>query len=187
MSTKSELKAFFEDGDTPDSTQFGDLIDSTLNLSESGQQVLHGTLSASALLAQSYNIDAISIGGQVTAELTSSNQFGSIMNDTHGFTGSLQVDNSSSVATFFTGSAPVCIGNSTTPQVNSGLTIFKSKTMGTSTIQATQSLSSSILITGSKNPDGITFGHLAFDTNEILQFGHNLSILGLYFYLQVVM
>ena len=67
MSTKSELKAFFEDGDTPDSTQFGDLIDSTLNLSESGQQVLHGTLSASALLAQSYNIDAISIGGQVTA------------------------------------------------------------------------------------------------------------------------
>ena len=177
MSTKSELKGFFEDGDTPDSIQFGDLIDSTLNLSESGQQVLQGTLSASALLSNTYNLSAFGFEGIVTTTLTESNQFGNSPDDIHGFTGSFQVLNTGSIPSFFTGSAPVIIGKRTTTLVNGGLEIFKPFTMGTITNQVSQSRSASLIITGAKDVLGvIDFGHLAFDTNEILQFGHNLSI-----------
>ena len=45
---KATLKSYFESGDIPNQSQYGDLIDSQFNLSEVDQQIINGTLSASA-------------------------------------------------------------------------------------------------------------------------------------------
>ena len=44
---KTTLKGYFETGDVPNQSQYGDLIDSNLNLSETGTQIITGTISAS--------------------------------------------------------------------------------------------------------------------------------------------
>ena len=60
---KTTLKGYFETGDVPNQSQYGDLIDSNLNLSETGTQILTGTISAS-------NFDAsnnLTISGHISA------------------------------------------------------------------------------------------------------------------------
>ena len=68
------LKGYFETGDIPNQSQYGDLIDSNLNLSETGTQIITGTISASKLDASTYisssgNIQAV---GYVSASAISS-------------------------------------------------------------------------------------------------------------------
>ncbi len=60
---KTTLKGYFETGDVPNQSQYGDLIDSNLNLSETGTQIITGTISAS-------NFDAsnnLTISGHISA------------------------------------------------------------------------------------------------------------------------
>ena len=71
---RTTLKGYFETGDVPNQSQYGDLIDSNLNLSETGTQIITGTISASKLDASTYisssgNIQAI---GYVSASAISS-------------------------------------------------------------------------------------------------------------------
>jgi len=68
------LKGYFETGDVPNQSQYGDLIDSNLNLSETGTQIAAGTISSSKLDASTYisssgNIQAV---GYVSASAISS-------------------------------------------------------------------------------------------------------------------
>jgi len=46
---KTTLKGYFETGDIPSQAQYADLIDSKLNLSETGVQIAAGTISSSFL------------------------------------------------------------------------------------------------------------------------------------------
>ena len=46
---RSTLKGYFETGDVPSQVQYADLIDSKVNLSDTGVQIINGTLSASFL------------------------------------------------------------------------------------------------------------------------------------------
>ena len=58
MANKTNLKTYFETGNIPKQSQYADLIESNLNLQETGTQILVGTLSSSNLLAnkfQAYN------------------------------------------------------------------------------------------------------------------------------------
>jgi len=68
--TKSVLKGYFETGDSPSQAQYADLIDSKLNLAETGVQIAAGTISSS-FLAVANHITAsgnISASGILTAE-----------------------------------------------------------------------------------------------------------------------
>ena len=78
--TKSVLKGYFETGDSPSQAQYADLIDSKLNLAETGVQIAAGTISSSILDAsvslKSINITAsnnISASGTITANTLTSN------------------------------------------------------------------------------------------------------------------
>ena len=89
MATQSreDLKGYFINGATPDQIEFGDLIDSQLNLKDNGTQIVQGTISASSLLASTYDLEAITLG--TTIDITESNTFGNSTDDIHRFTGSL--------------------------------------------------------------------------------------------------
>jgi len=54
MANKNTLKGYFNTGDIPNQSQYADLIDSNLNLQETGTQVLVGTLSSSFLEVQNH-------------------------------------------------------------------------------------------------------------------------------------
>ena len=67
---RTTLKGYFETGDIPSQTQYADLIDSKLNLAETGVQIIEGTISSS-FLAVANHITAsgnISASGILTAE-----------------------------------------------------------------------------------------------------------------------
>jgi hypothetical protein len=91
MANKTTLKGYFEIGDIPSQAQYADLIDSNLNLQETGTQILVGTLSASFLEVQNHitssgNISAsgylvaqnITASGNISASYTSTGSFGSL-------------------------------------------------------------------------------------------------------------
>ena len=102
---RTTLKGYFETGDVPNQSQYGDLIDSKLNLSDTGTQILTGTISASnfdasnniivnghisasghigaSAISASSNID---VGGKITA-LTGS--FGHMVGNLADLTGSI--------------------------------------------------------------------------------------------------
>jgi hypothetical protein len=63
MANKTTLKGYFEIGDIPSQAQYADLIDSNLNLQETGTQILVGTLSASFLEVQNH----ITSSGNISA------------------------------------------------------------------------------------------------------------------------
>ena len=67
---KKTLKGYFETGDVPNQTQYQHLIDSQLNLAETGTQILVGTLSSSFLEVENHITASgnISSSGTVTAE-----------------------------------------------------------------------------------------------------------------------
>ena len=72
---KKTLKGYFETGDVPNQTQYQHLIDSQLNLAETGTQILVGTLSSSFLEVENHitasgNISAS--GNIITTNITSS-------------------------------------------------------------------------------------------------------------------
>ena len=70
--TKAVLKTYFNAGDIPTEGQYVDLIDSSLNLGETGTQIIQGTISASAaeieyitqktLYLQGNGIDSMKVG-----------------------------------------------------------------------------------------------------------------------------
>ena len=77
---KKTLKGYFETGDVPNQTQYQHLIDSQLNLSETGTQILVGTLSSSFLEVENHitasgNISAS--GNIITTNITSSGNISS--------------------------------------------------------------------------------------------------------------
>jgi len=87
--SKATLKTYFVSNATPDEAEFGHLIDSNLNLAETGEQICVGTISASALNAESYNLNAFSYSDILITKFTESNTFGNSTDDIHQFTGSL--------------------------------------------------------------------------------------------------
>tara|TARA_R110000744_G_scaffold191566_1_gene310686 strand:- start:40 stop:1035 length:996 start_codon:yes stop_codon:yes gene_type:complete len=60
---RTTLKGYFETGDVPNQNQYGDLIDSNLNLSETGIQIAAGTISSSAFISE----DNLLVKGHITA------------------------------------------------------------------------------------------------------------------------
>lgn len=182
--TKEELKEFFEDGDTPTEGQFGDLIDSMLNLAETGTQVVQGTISASGINAGAYSLESLDLQTVTTdiqaISLTGSNVFGSQSSaqdqsgeltgvSSHSFFGPIfQSSSGAHSASYFL--TPVGLGSTNNPIEGEGLYIESLKTMGNSTSSLTQASASSLLISRSAQ------GHLAMDANEIHQFGDNLYI-----------
>ena len=180
----------FENDDVPTGTDFSDFISSSLNLHQTeSYQILSsslhisGTLSASGDLwvsgnieAQSYTLNNLAFVDTNTINTTGSVIFGdSASLDVHRITGSLFLSGATaqftSTNTNFLNS--VNIGTTSSPQgkLGGGLTVSNSLTMGTTPHHQSQSISSSILITGSN-----VFGHLAMDTNEILHWNDNLTI-----------
>ena len=69
---RTTLKGYFETGNTPSQAQYADLIDSKLNLSETGIQIVAGTVSSS-ILESSNNIIAkthVTASGNISASGT---------------------------------------------------------------------------------------------------------------------
>ena len=89
IQSKTTLKTHFVSNATPDQDEFGHLIDSNLNLAETGEQICVGIISASALNAESYNLNAFSYSDILITNLTESNQFGNSSDDIHSFSGSI--------------------------------------------------------------------------------------------------
>ena len=54
IQNKTTLKGHFETGDVPNQTQYGHLIDSQLNLAETGTIIAAGTISASSFIAENH-------------------------------------------------------------------------------------------------------------------------------------
>ena len=61
---KTTLKGYFETGDIPNQNQYGELIDSNLNLVETGIQITAGQISSSALLSETF----ISASGDISSK-----------------------------------------------------------------------------------------------------------------------
>ena len=73
------LKGYFDTGDIPTQGQYRDLIDSQLNLAETGTQTMSGSL----IVSQSISTDSISASGNIIAETITASagiQVGSISN-----------------------------------------------------------------------------------------------------------
>ena len=73
---RTTLKGYFETGNTPSQAQYADLIDSKLNLSETGIQIVAGTVSSS-ILESSNNIIAkthVTASGNISASGTINTQ-----------------------------------------------------------------------------------------------------------------
>ena len=164
--SKATLKGYFVSNATPDQPEFEDVIDSFVNLADPGTQIIQGTLSASVLSANSYNLDAITIENIGSNDLTGSNQFGTSSLHIQSFSGSFH--QSGGATSYFLNN--LAIGTVSSYQDNQGgLVILKDKTIGNSNHPISQSMSSSLLITSS-------ISQLAFDSNEIHQYGSDLNI-----------
>ena len=191
MATQSreDLKSYFEDGDTPTEAQFEHLIDSMLNLADTGTQHVQGFISASGVNAGAYSLESLDFQTVTTdiqsLSLTSSNVFGSQSAGAPPFAPTLGVGESGVTSHSFFGPiyqsssgahsasyflTPVGLGSTNNPIEGEGLYIESLKTIGHSTSSLTQASASSLLISRS------TQGHLAFDANEIHQFGDHLHI-----------
>ena len=156
MATQSreDLKGYFINGATPDQVEFGDLIDSQLNLKDNGTQIVQGTISASSLLASSYNLEAITLGTNI--DITESNTFGNSTDDIHRFTGSLH--QSGGAASYFLNNLSVGTTSSFQRLSVSGSLFLN----GSGHITASGNISSS----GTLISDEIqTFGHITSSGN----------------------
>ena len=171
------LKQYFQDGDTPDSTQFGHLIDSQLNLEDNGTQIIKGTISASGVSAGTFSLEALQLQTVNTTVRSGSTQFGShsaafsIGVTSHSFFGPIQQSSSGahSASYFLT---PVNFGTTESPIKEGGIFIKKSINLNNAGQNPlSQSISASLLISGANS-------HLAFDNNEITQYGigNNLTL-----------
>ena len=61
--TKTVLKTYFEQGDIPTQGQYVELIDSQLNLGETGTQIVQGTISASAAIIEDMTFKKLYLPG----------------------------------------------------------------------------------------------------------------------------
>ncbi len=155
--SKATLKTYFISDATPDEPEFIDLIDSMLNVAETGTQYIAGEIVAPSVQADSYNLEAITITDINNISLTGSNQFGTSSQHIQSFSGSFH--QSGGCDSYFLNN--LSIGTTTSPQsCHGGLAIYKDKTIGSSTQSLEQAASSSLLISGSH-------GQLTFDVNEI--------------------
>ena len=98
------LKGYFETGDIPSQAQYADLIDSKLNLAETGVQVIDGTISSSFLVVANQITASgnISSSGNIIAE-TGSFDNGIILKAPNGNQFRFTIDNSGHLS--LTGSA----------------------------------------------------------------------------------
>jgi len=120
---KTTLKGYFETGDVPNQNQYGELIDSQLNLAETGTQTSAGIISASGFISNdnlivkgyisaSGHISAsaisassnINIGGKITG-LTGS--FGHIMGNLADGTGSIFINDNTTFKQTITASSNI--------------------------------------------------------------------------------
>ena len=174
--TRDQLKSYFQDGKTPDQDDFADLIDSQLNLEDTGTQIIAGTISASGINA-GLSLEALSLRSIAVQSFTGSNEFGSQSAalssgvTSHSFFGPIyQSSSGAGSASYFL--TPVNFGVTESPMKNGGIFIQKELGLGAEGAlqnQLSQSISASLLITGG-------LSHLAFDSNEIDQWGDNLYI-----------
>jgi hypothetical protein len=176
---RSILKQYFEDGDTPSSAEFGELIDSQVNLEDTGEQIVKGTLSASIIGADAFQLKGFAFEQVTTSQitLTGSNTFGSSsmgaspIITSHSFFGPIYQESSGAdSASYF--STPVNFGTTESPIKEGGIFIKKSINLNNAgQNQLSQSISASLLISGADS-------HLAFDNNEITQYGigNNLTL-----------
>ena len=167
--TRSELKAIFQNDSTPDSTEFGHLIDSPLNLNDKGVQHIKGIITASGVSADSVSLDTSLTETPSPPNFTSSNEFGaSGGSNFHTFFGPIQQSSSGvdSASYFLT---PANFGTTTSPIKESGIFIKKLLNVNGPFNQLSQSISASLLISG-------TYGQLAFDQNEMYQWGDDFYI-----------
>ena len=174
--TRDQLKSYFQDGKTPDQDDFADLIDSQLNLEDTGTQIIAGTISASGINA-GLSLEALSLRSIAVQSFTGSNEFGSQSAalssgvTSHSFFGPIyQSSSGADSASYFL--TPVNFGVTESPMKNGGIFIQKELGLGAEGAlqnQLSQSISASLLITGG-------LSHLAFDSNEIDQWGDNLYI-----------
>ena len=98
MANKNTLKGYFETGDTPNQSQYQELIDSNLNLAETGTQILVGTLSSS-FLEVATNITA---SGNISSS-------GNVYEANYLVDGYLALDNSNDVGRLFSGGSSTAI------------------------------------------------------------------------------
>jgi len=173
--TRDVLKTYFEDGDTPDQIEFGHLIDSQVNLEDPGEQIVKGTLSASAVGADAYFLKGLAFEQVTTSQisLTGSNIFGSggaapTGITSHSFFGPIyQSSSGAHSASYFL--TPVIMGGTATNLEGEGLHIQSDKTIGLSINPISQSISASLIMSKSDH-------HLAVDPNEIHHYGNQLHI-----------
>lgn len=64
---KTTLKTFFETGDVPSGQNFADLIDSNVNLVETGLQTMAGALSSTEFIASRVSAGSVNVTGNVSA------------------------------------------------------------------------------------------------------------------------
>jgi len=99
LKNKQTLKGYFEVGDIPNQSQYGELIDSQLNLEETGTQIVKGTVSSSFLEVS----NDITASGNISASGTISG--GTIS----GLTGSFS---------YLTGSSPIIVASEMIPDIS---------------------------------------------------------------------
>lgn len=193
MATQSreDLKSYFEDGDTPTEAQFEHLIDSMLNLADTGTQHVQGFISASGVNAGAYSLESLDFQ-TVTTELTilsftGSNTFGSQSSAQDQLADLTGVSSQSMFGPIFQSSSgagsashfmsTALFGTTTSSQANAdasyvgrGVSIFKDHNIGNTLIdiaQESQIKSSSLAIFNSNT------NHLIFDESKIVQRGND--------------
>jgi len=72
------LKGYFETGDIPSQAQYGDLIDSKLNLSDTGTQIVDGTISSSFLAVANHITSSGNISSSGTIIANEANIIGNV-------------------------------------------------------------------------------------------------------------
>ena len=159
--TKSILKTYFDTGDIPTQGQYRDLIDSQLNLAETGTQVAAGTISSSFLEVE----NDITVLGNITAS-------GNISASGDIFANSVRVSNGF-VGTINTVSQPniTSVGTLTGLNVNGNITASGNISASGNIIGATGSFDNGIILTA---PNGSKFrfvvnnsGHLSITGSAI--------------------
>ena len=159
--TKSILKTYFDTGDIPTQGQYRDLIDSQLNLAETGTQVAAGTISSSFLEVE----NDITVLGNITAS-------GNISASGNIFANSVRVSNGF-VGTINTAAQPniTSVGTLTGLNVNGNITASGNISASGNIIGATGSFDNGIILTA---PNGNKFrfvvnnsGHLSITGSAI--------------------
>ena len=89
--SRDKLNQYFQPGDVPTQTEYGHLIDSSLNLADPNLQIMSGTLSASNFIYNNLFINGNSFAAVKILSITESNFFGSTASvNSHSFIGHLE-------------------------------------------------------------------------------------------------